>query len=159
MATTYVKNQKQLADAILEKYVASAMKMTQQTIYDAIQESINTFYSEYDPKVYERQFIFLQSLIKTDINRIGNTISCEVKIDEDYLKYQYPDNGGLNATGLDVVKWANRDINGYGNHGGTVDVGRDNGFWDDAVDGTLGGETGIIAILKASLKKRGLNIK
>lgn len=158
MATTYIKNQKQLADVILEKYVASAMKATQQMVYDAIQESITEYYKEYTPEVYERTYKFLNSLIKTDIIRVGNTISCEVKIDERFLEYEYPNGGGINATGLDVVQWANREVPGYGNHGGTVDTGRDDGFWDVAMQ-TLGGDFGIMTLLNNNLKRRGLNVK
>lgn len=158
MATVYVKNQQQLADAILERYAASALKKTQQEVYDAIQESIYEYYREYTPEFYDRKFKFMNSLIKTDIVRKGNTLSCEVKIDENYLRNSYPNNGGLQATGLDVAQWANRDVSGYGNHGGTVDAGRDDGFFDIGIQ-DLGGETGIMALLKNNLIKRGLNIK
>lgn len=162
MATAYIKNKKQLADAILEKYVASALKKTQQEIYDCIQESINEYYSEYpNPYLYDRTYKFLNSLVKTDIVRVGNSISCEVKIDENYLNYSYPGQdafyNNLPATGLNVVQWANREDDMYGNHGGTVDAGREQGFLDEAMQ-TLGGETGILAILKSNLKKRGLHV-
>ncbi len=161
MATNYIKNTKQLADAILEKYVASALKKTQQEIYDCIHESINEYYKEYTPDFYQRTYKFLNSLVKTDIVRVGNSITCEVRIDEDYLNYEYPGNGSylfnVPATGLDVVQWANREDYMNGNHGATVDAGREQGFWDEAMQ-TLGGETGIIAILKNNLKRRGLNV-
>lgn len=157
MSAVYIKNHKQLADTILEKYAALALKKTQQIIFDVIQESMLEYYEEYDPKFYNRKLKLLNSLIKTEIVRTGNTISCEVKIDESYLNYTYPDNGGLRATGLDVVQWANREISGYGNHGGTVDAGRDDGVWDIGLRG-LGGDTGIMKLLIGNLKERGLSI-
>lgn len=158
MATVYIRNEKQMMDILLEKYASAALKKTQLEIYYAIQESINEYYKEYIPSVYERKYKFLNSLIKTEVIRTGNSVSCEVKIDESYLRYSYPDRGDLQATGLDVAKWANRDISGYGNHGGTVDAGRDDGFFDIGLQ-DLGGETGIIALLVSNLKKRGLNVK
>lgn len=158
MATVYVKNQRQLTDAILERYAASALKKTQQEIYDAIQESIYEYYREYTPEFYDRKFKFMNSLIKTDIIRKGNSLSCEVKIDESYLHYSYPNNGGSQVTGLEVAQWANRDVSGYGNHGGTVDIGRDDGFFDIGLQ-DLGGKAGIMALLKNNLIKRGLNVK
>lgn len=157
MSTAYIKNHKQLADTILEKYAASALKKTQQIIFDVIQESMLEYYKEYDPKFYNRKFKLLNSLIKTEVIRTSNTVSCEVKIDEAYLKYAYPDNGGLRATGLDVVQWANRDVSGYGNHGGTVNAGRDEGVWNIGLR-DLGGETGIMKLLIGNLKKRGLSV-
>lgn len=158
MATVYVKNPNQLADALLERYAASALEKIQQEVYDAIQESIYEYYGEYTPEFYDRKFKFMNSLIKTDIVRKSNTLSCEVKIDENYLRYSYPNNGGLQATGLDVAQWANRNVSGYGNHGGTIDAGRDNGFFDIGLQ-DLGGKIGIIALLKNNLIKRGLNVK
>ena len=161
MASVSIKNPKQLTDIVLEKYVASALKSTQQVIYDVIQESINEYYKEYSPEFYSRTYKFLKSLIKTDVIRRGNTIQCEVKINESYLKYNYPNQGfskSLPATGTDVVRWANRDERGFGNHGGTVDEGRDEGFWDIGLR-DLGGKRGIMELLISNLKRRGLNIK
>lgn len=158
MASTDIKNSKQLTDVILDRYAASALQLTQKEIYNSIQESINEYYHEYSPDFYSRKFKFLNSLIKTEIVRLGNNISCEVKIDESYLKYSYPNqmSDDLSATGLDVVKWANRE-SGYGNHGGTVDAGRSEGFWDIGLR-DMGGEIGILTVLKNNLKKRGLNL-
>lgn len=159
MATVLIKNTKQL-DKIMESYIKSALKKTQDEIALAIQESINEFYKEYSPTFYKRTYKFLNSLVKTDIRRIGNTIQCEVKIDEEYLKYSYPNKGfshNLSATGLDVVQWANRDIHGFGNHGGSVDVGRNDGFFNAGLQ-DLGGNIGIVSIFKTNLQKRGLKI-
>ena len=93
----------------------------------------------------------------------------EVKIDDDYLNYAYPYTGKFNpsyphdydgrfAMGRDVVNWANRqfpddDFEG-GNHGFTIDAGRDDGFWD----GTLEELGDIILLLKKNLKNQGIKI-
>lgn len=159
MATVKIKNSKQLKDILLEQYAASALKKTQKEIYDIIQESITEFYREYSPQRYHRQYKFLNSLVKTELVRKGGSISCEVKIDENYLNYPYSEqerfNPSLPATGLDVVKWANNEISGLGKHGGTVYTGNDKGFWDEAME-SLGGDIGILALFKNNLKKRGL---
>lgn len=159
MSSAYIKNSKQLADRVLDAYVSSALKATQQIIYETIQESITEFYSEYSPEFYSRTYKFLNSLVKTDVVRSGNSIQCVVKINEDYLNYSYPNQDfspSLSATGSDVAHWANRDF-GFGNHGGTVNTDS-SGFWDRAMQ-DLGSETGIMALLISNLKKRGLNIK
>ena len=159
MATVYIKNQEQLRK-ILQSYVASALEKTQKEIYDVIQESINEYYREYAPKYCDRTYKFLNSLVKPKVEIDGDTITCEVKLDEEYLRYHYPGSGFENdypATGLDVASWANRDVPGVGNHGYTVDAGRDIGFWDEGLQ-TLGGEIGIIRILVNNLEKRGLKV-
>lgn len=160
MGTVYIKNQEQLRK-VLQSYVASALEKTQKEIYDVIQESINEYYREYTPSVYQRTYKFLNSLVKPKVEIDGDTITCEVKLDEEYLRYHYPGNpswkGNVPATGQDVASWANRDVPGAGNHGYTVDEGRDIGFWDEGLQ-TLGGEIGIIRILVNNLEKRGLKV-
>lgn len=159
MGTVYIKNQEQLRK-VLQSYVASALEKTQEEIYDVIQKSINEYYREYTPSFYQRTYKFLNSLVKPKVEIKGNSIECEVKIDEEYLRYHYPGSNFANdypATGQDVVSWANRDVPGAGNHGYTVDEGRDIGFWDEGIQ-TLGGEIGIIRMLVYNLEKRGLKV-
>lgn len=159
MATTVIKNIKQI-DKILEAYAKSALKNTQDAVAESIQESIVDYYKEYLPTDYSRTYKFLNSLVKTQIVREGNVIKCEVKIDEDYLRYAYPGQGfphDLKATGLDVVRWANRNEVGYGNHGGSVDTGREEGFWEAGLQ-DLGGNTGILTIFINNLKRRNVNL-
>lgn len=159
---TIIKNINDL-NKILEQRVTMAMKMAQKDINECIQESINEYYKEKVfwggtssiPKIYSRTYKLLNSLVKTDIVKNGNVLSCEVKIDEDYLNYQYPGTDGwdgISATGRDVLEWNNAD----GSHGGTVDG--DWRIWDEAMQ-SLSGETGIMAIFVSKLKKCGINVK
>lgn len=159
---TIVKNIDEL-QRLLEQRATFALKSTQQIVYDCIQESIIEYYHEKvfsggtssTPKVYDRTWKLLNSLVKTNIVKVGNTIQCEVKIDDSYLTYQYPGTegwDGVSATGLDVLTWNEEN----GSHGKTVDG--DWKIWSEAMQ-TLGGDTGIMAILTSKLKKAGLNIK
>lgn len=155
---TIVKNINDLQKNI-NKRIAFAMKNTQKVIYNCIQESINSYYSERVfrggtsciPSEYERTYKLLNSLIKTDVVVKGDIISCEVKIDDNYLNYIYPDNGGTRATGLDVITWNEQD----GSHGGTISGNVR--LWSDAMD-SLKGENGIVSIFVNNLKKSGINI-
>lgn len=158
-----IKNQKDL-EKMLNSYLEKALVQTQKIIYKTIDASINEYYSEYEPSLYKRSYKFLESLVQTDIIRKENLFTCEVKIDEDYLTYKYPNtylpNRTINipATGLDVATWANRDESAAGNHGYTVDAGREEGFWDIAID-ELGDIPGLIKLFKENLIKAGLPVK
>lgn len=151
---------------ILETKIQQALILTQEEIYSVIQKHIEDYYEEevfevekgvYSniPFVYQRTNRFrFDSLIKTRIIQTGNSLSCTVQIDEDYLKYKYPGNpswkGNVSATGADVVSWANQGL-----HGDTVSGGEN--FWDEALD-ELGGKQGILNLMKKNLKKVGVPI-
>lgn len=153
---TVIKSIKDL-NKILEQRATVAMKMTQKEIGICIQESIDEYYREKVfrggtsaiPEVYDRTYKLLNSMVKTEIIKNGNTLSCKVGISDDYLNYKYPGtNGwdGVDATGRDVLDWNNEN----GSHGGSV-YG-DWKIWDETMR-TLGGETGIMAIFISKLKK------
>lgn len=163
-----IRNGKDLED-FLRRVAYSMLEATRNKIYEAIRLSINEYYSEYSPSAYERSYRFLNSLVKTDIIRHGNELYCEVKIDEDYLSYVYlypnkfkpsypQDEYGRDATGYDIVSWANRQFPNDefegGNHGYTVDEGRSDGFWD----GTLEELGDIISLMKHNMQKQGIKV-
>ena len=163
-----IKNKNDL-NSLLKKIAQDMLLTTRDEIHEAIQKSIEDYYSEYHPSVYERTEKFLNSLVKTEIKQNGRELICEVKIDEEYLKYTYPYTKKINpsyphhydgrfAMGIDVVNWANRqfpdDDAPGGNHGYTIDTGREDGFWDGTLD-----ELGeILTLLKKNLELQGLNI-
>lgn len=158
---TVIKSIKDL-NKILEQRATMAMKMAQKDIGECIQESIDEYYREKVfrggtsciPEVYDRTYKLLNSMVKTEIVKSGNILSCKVGISDDYLNYKYPGtNGwdGVDATGRDVLDWNNEN----GSHGGSVDG--DWKIWDEAMR-TLGGETGIMAIFLSKLKKCGIKV-
>lgn len=165
---TIIKNKSDL-DKLYKEIANKMLLKTRDEIYAVIKKSIEEYYSEFKPSVYQRTYEFLSSLIKTEIKQTGNTLICEVKIDEEYLNYNYPYTGKYNlsyphdidsrsATGSDIVNWANRrfpnDTHPGGNHGYTVSAGRDDGFWDVSLK-ELGD---IISILKKNLLNQGINV-
>ena len=139
----------------LEAKVQKALKATQQEIYEVIQRHSQRYYDEYTPTVYERTQQFLNSLIKTELVRAGNCISCRVQIDDNYLQYKYPGSpnwrSNIPATGQDVAQWANEHTHGSIIHRGSA-------FWEDAMR-DLGGEQGIYAIMEKNLKNAGIPVK
>lgn len=151
---TVIKSMSDLTK-ILESRIQQALKMTQQEIFEVIQEHITDYYKEpvfrngtsTIPLLYKRSYKLLNSLIKTDIVKSGGTISCAVEIDPNYLNYQYM--GG--ASGLDVMLSANEQFHGWSIEG-------DMRVWDDAMQ-ELGLKPGIEYIMKKNLKKYGVPVK
>ncbi len=140
---------------IIESRIQQALKMTQQEIFEVIQQHITDYYKEpvfrngtsAIPMIYDRTYKLLNSLIKTDIVKSGGNISCKVEIDPNYLDYQYM--GG--ASGLDVMLSANEQFHGWSIEG-------DMRIWDDAL-AELGLKPGILYIMKSNLKKCGVPVK
>lgn len=140
---------------IIDLRIKQALKMTQQEIFKVFQNHIRDYYKEpvfQDgqsalPMIYDRTYKMLNSLIKTDIIKKDNTISCSVEIDPNYLDYKYI--GG--ATGLDVMLSANQQFHGWSIEG-------DMRIWDDALE-ELGLKIGILYIMKKNLKKCGVSVK
>lgn len=140
---------------ILELKIKKALEMTQNEMFKVFQKHITDYYKEpvfrdgtsAIPMLYEREYKLLNSLIKTDIVKNGNTLSCTVEIDPDYLNYKYI--GG--ATGLDVMLSANEQFHGWSIEG-------DIRIWNDAL-AELGLKPGILYLLKSNLKKCGVPVK
>lgn len=140
---------------IIESRIQQALKMTQQEIFEVIQQHIIDYYKEpvfrngtsAIPMLYDRTYKLLNSLIKTDIIKSDGIISCSVEIDPNYLDYQYM--GG--ASGLDIMLSANEQFHGWSIEG-------DMRIWDDALT-ELGLKPGILYIMKSNLKKYGVPVK
>src|SRR5574344_883455 len=89
----------------LDGRVTLALQQTQKIVHEAIQDSINEYYKEKvfrggtssTPLIYDRTYKLLNSVVKTDIVKSGNNLYCEVKIDENYLNYQYPGTDGFDG--------------------------------------------------------------
>lgn len=151
MAQVIIKNPNDLIK-ILDTRVSQALRMTQDLIYKAIYEALLEYYHEpvfggsSIPKVYERTYKMLNSIIKTEIVHSGNSFACSVGVDESYLNYTYK--GG--ATGQEVWEWANANT-----HGGTVKGNLE--VWNNAMN-NLGGESGIINLMKQNLRKCGVPV-
>lgn len=151
--TTIIKSMSDLT-RILESRIQQALKMTQQEIFEVIQQHITDYYKEpvfrngtsAIPMLYDRSYKLLNSLIKTDIAKSGGTISCSVEIDPNYLNYQYM--GG--ASGLDVMLSAEQAFHGWSVEG-------DIRIWLDSLS-ELGLEPGILYIMKSNLKKCGVPV-
>lgn len=149
-----IRNTNDLLKA-LQTRVSKALTMTRDEIFVVFQRRITEYYKEpvfkdgtsAIPMLYERTYKLLNSLIKTDVVITGNSLSCSVEIDPNYLDYTYI--GG--ASGLDVVLSANEQFHGWSIEG-------DIRIWDNALE-ELGLEYGIRSLMVKNLIKCGVPIK
>lgn len=140
---------------ILESRIKQALKITQDEIFKVFQKYIAEYYKEpvfkdrtsAIPMMYKRTYKLLNSLIKTDIIKNGNVLSCTVEIDPNYLNYEYI--GGMR--GLDVMLSAEQAFHGWSVEG-------DMRIWLDSL-AELGLEPGIKYLMKKNLKKCGVPVK
>ena len=78
---TVIKSMSDLTK-IIESRIQQALKMTQQEIFKVIQQHITEYYKEpvfrngtsAIPMLYDRSYKLLNSLIKTDIVKLGSTL-------------------------------------------------------------------------------------
>lgn len=120
-----IKNMSELSSVLLPLAREMVEEQTNY-FYETLNYFIQKYYSSYTPESYRRLYDFMYSAFKVEPKITGNTISAIV-----YINYERMDNY-KNATGLEVVTWANQGL-----HGG-VKVG--NGtphVWDDTIDKTI----------------------
>lgn len=120
---------KELNDYMINVVCKQACEYMANELYEAVNFFLAQYYSEWKPSVYQRQFDLLHSAFKTTAKRVGNGFQAVVGIDYESL------NNYKDATGLEVVTWANTK----GIHGG-LDVsneGADTAVWDDAINATI----------------------
>lgn len=141
-----VSNMNELAAALRPTMLGIVDQMADR-VYQTLNYFLQEYYNSYDPEYYRRQYDLLRSAVKVEPKRIGNRVVASVYIDYDSMDNYY------NATGYEVVSWANDRL-----HGG-LDVGNNTPrVWDDTMDETVNnGELLKLAI--QYLKSKGFSVK
>ena len=80
------KNTKELKSYILKKSEA-AMIQAQSKVYQIVNTFVKEFYVGYSPAQYERTYQLYQSLIKSDVQISGNSVTATVYFDASRLDY------------------------------------------------------------------------
>ena len=100
---------------VLEKATENAIDKVTIDIENLINDFLQKWYDDYNPKVYQRTYQFLNSCARINTTNIGGIIKATVLID---TSTDYGD-----VTGLEVANWANQGIHGnpetYGRRGYT----------------------------------------
>lgn len=75
----------------IKQYILSrvqvAVKEVQEKVREVFQDFLDMYYDDYDPRVYQRTYQLLNSLVKADIVPTGNGFKTEVYFNIDRLKY------------------------------------------------------------------------
>ena len=106
----------------LDRYATYITDKIADKIKITIEEFIKYYYKEYTPEFYSRVWNFLNSVVRTDVKRIGNSCCAEIYIDTSITYYN-----GWTMEG--TAKQANQGFHGYYH---PVKVG-DMRFWCDAL--------------------------
>lgn len=150
------KNTKELKSYILKKS-ESAMIQAQSKVYQIVNTFVKEFYVGYSPAQYERTYQLYQSLIKSDVQISGNSVTASVYFDASRLDYymkkvngkEYPNHGWSAETVLNVAMASGFPHGGYSPAGG-------NGIYLEAI-ARLNQEA--IKALKDSLVSAGVPIR
>lgn len=116
-----IKSISQLQSA-LDKYAAFITDKMADKVKEIIEEYIKFYYQEYSPQFYNRVWNFLNSVVKTEAEKHGNSWYAKVYIDTS-ITY----NNGWTMKG--TAEQANEGWHGWYH---AVKVG-DSHFWDDAM--------------------------
>ena len=142
----HISNMDELEKALMPTMLKMVDVMATK-VYETLNYFLQEYYDSYDPVSYRRQKDFLYSAVKVEPKIVRNKAVASVYIDYESMDNYY------NATGLQVVQWANQGL-----HGG-LDVGDNTPHvWDDTMDETIkNGE-----LLKSAiqyLKSKGINVR
>lgn len=121
----YISNMDELEKALMPTMQKMVDEITTR-VYETLNYFLQKYYDSYDPVVYQRQKDFLYSAVKVEPKIVRNKVVAYVYIDYESMDNYY------NASGYQVVKWANQGL-----HGG-LDVGSNTPYvWDDTIDETI----------------------
>lgn len=149
-------NTKELKSYIFKKS-ESAMIQAQSKVYQIVNTFVKEFYVGYSPAQYERTYQLYQSLIKSDVQISGNSVTATVYFDASRLDYymkmingkESPNHGWSAETVLNVAMISGVPHGGYSPAGG-------NGIYLEAI-AKLNQEA--IKVLKDSLVSAGIPIR
>lgn len=136
----------ELAKALLPTMQNMADELAER-VYETLNHFLQEYYNSYNPLSYRRQYDFLRSAVKVDAKVKGNKVVASIYLDTDSMDDYY------NATGYQVVTWANEGL-----HGG-LDVGNNTPHvWDDTMENTVdNGE--LLRLAVAYLKSKGFSVR
>ena len=141
----YIRNINELARALQPTLLQMTDQLAER-VYETLNYFLQDYYSGYDPSSYRRTKDFLHSAVKVDAHPYKGGVKASVYIDYESM------NNYVNATGFQVVKWANEGL-----HGG-MEVDHKPHVWDDTMRETVdNGE--LLRMAVDYLKSHGFSVR
>ena len=124
------KNDKELTRK-LQNVMEGAMRKAQLKAYDVVKDFMDTYYTEYTPKEYERTYQFYKSLVRSEIKKTRTGFACSIYIDTDSMDYLY-------HSGSEVMNMINRGFHAdasmnKGSYQTPYDIGG-TAVWDESLE-------------------------
>lgn len=136
----------QLQAALMPTMVKMVDELAER-VYETLNYFLQEYYNSYDPKSYRRQYDFLRSAVKVEPKIKGSKVTASVYIDTESMDNYY------NATGEQVVRWANQGL-----HGGLDTGNKTPRIWDDMMDETVNNGT-LLKMAMEYLKSKGFSVR
>ena len=141
----HVNNMNELSKA-LQPVLLNMVNQLADRVYETLNYFLQDYYSGYEPSSYQRSKDFLYSAVKVDAHPYKGGVKASVYIDYDSM------NSYANATGYQVVDWANQGL-----HGG-LEVDHKPHVWQDTIDETVNnGE--LLKLAVDYLKSKGFSVR
>lgn len=142
----HISNMNQLQAALMPTMVKMVDELAER-VYETLNYFLQEYYNSYDPKSYRRQYDFLRSAVKVEPKIKGSKVTASVYIDTESMDNYY------NATGEQVVRWANQGL-----HGGLDTGNKTPRIWDDMMDETVNNGT-LLKMAMEYLKSKGFSVR
>lgn len=141
----HIRNMDELARA-LQPVMQKVVDKLADRVYETLNYFLQDYYAGYDPSSYQRTKDLLFSAVKVDAEPYNGGVRASVYIDHESLD-RY-----TNASGYQVVKWANEGL-----HGG-MEVDHKPHVWDATIDETVNnGE--LLRLAVEYLRKEGILVR
>ena len=141
----HISNIDQLA-TLMQPMMLKMVNEMAERVYETLNYFLNDYYVGWTPNCYRRTQDFLHSAVKVDAKPYKNGAKASV-----YIDYESMDEY-VNATGYQVVEWANT-----GMHGG-LQVNHKPHVWDETMKNTIDNGT-LLNLAIAYLKSQGFSVR
>jgi hypothetical protein len=155
-----IKNDAQLKKILMDK-CKKAVANAEEKVYMEFANTVDEFYSEFDPEEYIRTSALRNSLRHTGVKQVGNQYVSKVtaEVGFDTPRYEHGlvpiQSGGFGYSYWDDEKIQDVVMTSDYPHGGAA---KGTAIWINGMK-KLGGENGIENLLKQELIEQGLKIK
>lgn len=141
----HISNMKELEKALQPTFLKLTNRLADE-VYKKLNYFLDDYYTGWTPSSYNRTKDFLYSAVKTEAKPYKGGYKASVYIDYDSM------NNYVNATGYQVVQWADDGL-----HGG-LSVNHKPHVWSDTMDNTINNGSLLQSAIEY-LKSQGIQVR